>query len=59
MADTVLLIGAEVYSRILDFTDRQTCILFGDGAGAAMVQAADRPGSKAPCSAPTGPRPRS
>ena len=44
IADTVLLIGAEVYSRILDFTDRQTCILFGDGAGAAIVQAADRPG---------------
>ncbi len=44
IADTVLLIGAEVFSRILDFTDRQTCILFGDGAGAAIVQAADRPG---------------
>jgi 3-oxoacyl-[acyl-carrier-protein] synthase-3 len=44
MADTVLLIGAEVFSRILDFTDRQTCVLFGDGAGAAIVQAADRPG---------------
>ena len=44
MADTVLLIGAEVFSRILDFTDRQTCVLFGDGAGAAVVQASDRPG---------------
>jgi 3-oxoacyl-[acyl-carrier-protein] synthase-3 len=44
MADTVLLIGAEVFSRILDFTDRQTCVLFGDGAGAAIVQAADSPG---------------
>src|SRR4051795_883375 len=44
MADTVLLIGAEVFSRILNFTDRQTCVLFGDGAGAAIVQAADRPG---------------
>ena len=44
MADTVLLIGAEVFSRILDFTDRGTCILFGDGAGAAVVQAFDRPG---------------
>jgi 3-oxoacyl-[acyl-carrier-protein] synthase-3 len=44
MADTVLLIGAEVFSRILDLTDRQTCVLFGDGAGAALVQAADRPG---------------
>src|SRR3954469_4808245 len=44
MADTVLLIGAEVFSRILNFSDRQTCVLFGDGAGAAIVQAADRPG---------------
>ena len=43
-ADTVLLLGAEVFSRILDFTDRQTCVLFGDGAGAAVVQASDRPG---------------
>ena len=44
MADTVLLIGAEVFSRILDFHDRQTCVLFGDGAGATIIQAADRPG---------------
>ena len=44
MADTVLLIGAEVFSRILDFTDRGTCILFGDGAGATLVQASDRHG---------------
>jgi 3-oxoacyl-[acyl-carrier-protein] synthase-3 len=44
MADTVLLIGAEVYSRILDLTDRQTCVLFGDGAGATVIQASDRPG---------------
>jgi 3-oxoacyl-[acyl-carrier-protein] synthase-3 len=44
MADTVLLIGAEVFSRILDFTDRQTCVLFGDGAGAVILQASDRPG---------------
>ena len=44
MADTVLLLGAEVFSRILDFSDRQTCVLFGDGAGAAVVQATDRPG---------------
>jgi 3-oxoacyl-[acyl-carrier-protein] synthase-3 len=43
-ADTVLLIGAEVFSRILDFTDRSTCVLFGDGAGVAVVQATDRPG---------------
>jgi len=44
MADAVLLIGAEVFSRILDFTDRQTCVLFGDGAGATVIQASDRPG---------------
>ena len=44
MADTVLLIGAEVFSRILDFSDRQTCVLFGDGAGASIIQASERPG---------------
>ena len=43
-ADTVLVIGAEVFSRILDFSDRQTCVLFGDGAGAVVLQASDRPG---------------
>ena len=43
-ADTILLIGAEVFSRILDFTDRQTCVLFGDGAGATVIQASERPG---------------
>jgi 3-oxoacyl-[acyl-carrier-protein] synthase III len=44
MADTVLLVGAEVFSRILNFTDRGTCILFGDGAGGAVIQASDRQG---------------
>ena len=44
MADTILLVGAEIFSRILDLTDRSTCILFGDGAGAAIVQASDRAG---------------
>ena len=44
MADTILLIGAEVFSRILNFTDRQTCVLFGDGAGATVIQASERPG---------------
>ena len=44
LADTVLLIGAETFSRILDFTDRQTCVLFGDGAGATVIQASERPG---------------
>lgn len=38
-AKTVLVIGAEVMSRILDWTDRGTCVLFGDGAGAVVVQA--------------------
>jgi 3-oxoacyl-[acyl-carrier-protein] synthase III len=44
MADTVLVIGAEIFSRFLDFEDRGTCILFGDGAGATVVTASDRPG---------------
>ncbi len=45
---TALVIGSEVYSRILDWTDRTTCVLFGDGAGAVLLQAGDdgqgRPG---------------
>jgi len=44
MADTVLLLGAEIFSRILDYSDRGTCVLFGDGAGAAVVQASEVPG---------------
>jgi 3-oxoacyl-[acyl-carrier-protein] synthase-3 len=43
-ADTVLVVGAEVLSRVLDFTDRATCVLFGDGAGAVLLQPSDRPG---------------
>lgn len=39
--DNVLVIGSEVYSRILDFDDRGTCVLFGDGAGAVLLQARD------------------
>ncbi len=39
-----LVIGAEVFSRILDFEDRGTCVLFGDGAGAVVLEASDRPG---------------
>ena len=39
-----LVIGAEVFSRILDFKDRTTCVLFGDGAGAVVVGASDEPG---------------
>ena len=39
-----LVVGAEVFSRILDWSDRSTCVLFGDGAGAVVVEAADKPG---------------
>ncbi|MDR0934584.1 MAG: ketoacyl-ACP synthase III [Burkholderiaceae bacterium] len=39
-----LVIGAEVYSRILDFKDRTTCVLFGDGAGAVVLSASEEPG---------------
>ena len=40
----VLVIGAEVFTRILDWTDRSTCVLFGDGAGAVVLQPTDEPG---------------
>jgi 3-oxoacyl-[acyl-carrier-protein] synthase-3 len=40
----ILVIGAEVFSRILDFKDRTTCVLFGDGAGAVVLEASDQPG---------------
>ena len=43
-ASRALVIGAEVFSRILDFKDRTTCVLFGDGAGAVVLQASDTPG---------------
>ncbi|WP_323118592.1 beta-ketoacyl-ACP synthase III [Burkholderia alba] len=41
---TALVIGAETFSRILDFKDRTTCVLFGDGAGAVILGTADEPG---------------
>ena len=44
-ADTALIVGAETYSRILDWDDRQTCVLFGDGAGAAVLRAETGAGS--------------
>ena len=44
-ATTALVIGAEIYSRILDWNDRGTCVLFGDGAGAAVLRAVDGAGS--------------
>jgi 3-oxoacyl-[acyl-carrier-protein] synthase-3 len=43
-ARKALVIGAEVFSRILDFSDRTTCVLFGDGAGAVVLEASDTPG---------------
>jgi 3-oxoacyl-[acyl-carrier-protein] synthase-3 len=41
-----LVIGAETFSRILDWTDRGTCVLFGDGAGAVVLEAQQQPGSR-------------
>lgn len=44
VANRALVIGAEVFSRILDWNDRSTCVLFGDGAGAVVLAANDQPG---------------
>jgi 3-oxoacyl-[acyl-carrier-protein] synthase-3 len=44
LAKRVMVIGAETFSRILDFTDRGTCVLFGDGAGALILEAEEQPG---------------
>ncbi|MEI9993488.1 MAG: beta-ketoacyl-ACP synthase III [Rhizomicrobium sp.] len=44
MARTILLVGAETMSRLMDWTDRTTCVLFGDGAGAVVLQAAEGTG---------------
>jgi 3-oxoacyl-[acyl-carrier-protein] synthase III len=43
-AKCALVIGAEIFSRILDFNDRTTCVLFGDGAGAVVLEASSEPG---------------
>ncbi|MFE1570564.1 beta-ketoacyl-ACP synthase III [Comamonas odontotermitis] len=43
-ARRALVVGAEVFSRILDFNDRTTCVLFGDGAGAVVLEASSEPG---------------
>lgn len=43
LAKRVLVIGAETFSRILDWTDRTTCVLFGDGAGAVVLEAQEQP----------------
>ncbi len=48
-ADYVLVIGAETLTRFLDWTDRNTCILFGDGAGAVLVAASHEPGGILSC----------
>ena len=40
-AKAILVIGAEILTRIMDWSDRNTCVLFGDGAGAAIVTASD------------------
>ncbi|TCR92927.1 beta-ketoacyl-ACP synthase III [Rhizobium sp. BK376] len=45
LAKRVLIIGAETFSRILDWTDRTTCVLFGDGAGALILEAAEGEGT--------------
>ncbi len=43
-ASRALVVGTETFSRILDFNDRTTCVLFGDGAGAVVLEASDQPG---------------
>ncbi len=48
-ARKALVIGAEVFSRLLDFNDRATCVLFGDGAGAVVLEASSTPGIVASC----------
>ena len=45
-AERALVIGAETFSRILDWTDRSTCVLFGDGAGAVVLGQSDQPGGR-------------
>ncbi|AHD01131.1 beta-ketoacyl-ACP synthase III [Leisingera methylohalidivorans] len=44
-AERVLVIGAETFSRIMDWTDRSTCVLFGDGAGALLLEGQEQPGT--------------
>lgn len=47
--DTILVIGAELLSRFIDWTDRSTCVLFGDGAGAVVLQATNTPSGVLSC----------
>lgn len=49
LARRALVVGAEVFSRLLDFKDRTTCVLFGDGAGAVVLEASEHPGILASC----------
>ena len=44
-AESVLVIGAETFSRLLDWEDRRTCVLFGDGAGAVVLRAEEGTGT--------------
>ncbi len=46
-ARRVLVIGAETFSRLMDWSDRSTCVLFGDGAGALVLEASEQPGTSA------------
>lgn len=48
-ASTLLVLGAETLSRIVDYEDRSTCILFGDGAGAVILRSSDEPGIMSSC----------
>jgi 3-oxoacyl-[acyl-carrier-protein] synthase-3 len=45
MARNALVVGAEIYSRILDWNERGSCVLFGDGAGAVVLEAQEQPGA--------------
>jgi 3-oxoacyl-[acyl-carrier-protein] synthase-3 len=54
MAKKALVVGAEIVSRILDWEDRRTCVLFGDGAGAVVLGASDTPGLEHACLAADG-----
>lgn len=53
-AKTLLVVGAETLSRIIDYEDRSTCILFGDGAGAAVLKSSDDPGVLSSCLSTNG-----
>ena len=59
LARRALVVGGDVLSRILDWSDRSTLVLFGDGAGAVVIERATRAGSSASSSAPTAPGARS